>query len=368
MIVLIPAYEPDERLIDLVEALRTADPQLGTLVVDDGSGPAFQTLFDAARARGATVLIQPANAGKGHALKRGFAHVAAHHPDADVVCADCDGQHSVFDILRVAARVRESSATMVLGARQPSGTVPLRSRVGNAVTRRAFSLATGVRLHDTQTGLRGYPASALTWLQTVPGGRYEYELNLLLEATACGLEIDEVAIATIYLDGNASSHFRPVVDSLRIYAPMLRFVASSFAAFLVDTLAVLVLHALTGSLLVSVLGARAVSATVNFVANRTVVFEQGRSRRVGSAAVRYLALAGTLLAANVAMMAVLTSTGLPLLVAKVLTEAVLVVVSYRFQRTVVFAVPAARSVAHSTARPAWTAASQVSHKQHRPPA
>lgn len=378
MIVLVPAYEPDERLVDLVRSLRTADADLGVLVVDDGSGPTYAAVFDAARALGATVLTQPANVGKGHVLKVGFAHIERHHPGADVVCADCDGQHSVVDILRVATRVRESEAAMVLGARQFSGRVPARSRLGNAVTRRMFSLATGRVLHDTQTGLRGYPAAVLGWLQTVPGERFEYELNLLLEATATRREIEEVAIATIYLDGNSSSHFRPVADSVRIYAPLLKFVGSSLGAFAVDTVALLALQALTGSLLVSVLGARVVSSAVNFAVNRSLVFDRGRSRHLRVAALRYYALTLVLLTANVTSLWALTTVGVPLLAAKVATEAVLFVASYRVQRTVVFGAPPDDALPPPAAsRPgepqqagaqttdAHTTASQGTHKRRR---
>jgi len=88
-----------------------------------------------------------------------------------------------------------------------------------------------------------------------------------------------------------------------------------------------------------VLGARAVSSTVNFVTNRRLVFESARERPVGSAAVRYSALVVLLLAANYALLLTLTSAGLALLPAKVLTEAVLFVASYELQRRVVFARP-----------------------------
>ncbi len=94
---------------------------------------------------------------------------------------------------------------------------------------------------DTQTGLRGYPASMLPWLRSVRGERYEYELNLLLEAKQAGYAIESVDIATVYLDHNSGSHFRPLADSVRIYAPLLKFLASSFAAFLVDTVVFLLL-------------------------------------------------------------------------------------------------------------------------------
>lgn len=334
---LVPAYEPAALLVDLVSSLRAADPALHVVVVDDGSGPAFAPVFAAAQAAGALVLTHPTNRGKGAALKTGFACVVSAFPGHDVVCADCDGQHSVVDVLRVAERLHTSEAAMVLGSRRFVGDVPLRSRVGNSVTRAMFRLSTGLDVHDTQTGLRGYPAAMLPWLLTVDGDRYEYELNLLLRASTTGRSVEEVEIATIYLDENASSHFRPVRDSARIYAPLLRFTLASFAAFLVDTVALLVLHALTGSLLGAVLGARAVSSTVNFVTNRRLVFEAGREKPVASAALRYCAVVGLLLAANYALLLALTSAGLALLPAKVLTEAVLFVASYELQRRVVFA-------------------------------
>lgn len=337
MIVLVPAYEPDRRLVTLVDLLRAAAPDLHVLVVDDGSGPTFAAEFDAVRTAGAEVLVHERNHGKGRALRTGFAHALEHHPGQDVVCADCDGQHGVVDILRVADRVRHTGA-IVLGARRFTGRVPLRSRVGNAVTRNAFRLVTRTPLTDTQTGLRGYPAAELPWLLTVPGDRFEYEITLLLHATASGRPTEEVEIATIYLDGNASSHFRPVVDSLRVYVPLVRFTASSLLAAAVDAALLLVLHALTGALLPSVLLARAASGSLNFLTNRSVVFGRGRTPApLVSSALRYTALAAALVAANYVVLVVLTGVGLGLLAAKVITEVTLFLVSYHVQRRAVFA-------------------------------
>jgi glycosyltransferase involved in cell wall biosynthesis len=335
VIVLVPAYEPDARLVALLDALRTAVPGAHLLVVDDGSGPAFAPVFDAARQRGCVVLTHPVNRGKGAALRTGFRYAVDHHPGADVVCADSDGQHSPTDVLRVAARLRDGGE-LVLGVRAFTGFVPLRSRFGNAVTRTLFRLATGQDVRDTQTGLRAYAAPLLTWLLSVPGDRFEYELNVLLQAVRRRLPIDEIEIDTIYLEGNASSHFHPVVDSLRIYGPLLPFLLSSLGAFVIDAAALLVLHALTGGLLVSVAGARLFSASANFVVNRRFVF-RAAAPGPGASAVRYAALAAVLLGANYGLMAIVTGMGLALLPAKLLTEVGLVAISYLTQRHVVFA-------------------------------
>lgn len=337
MIILIPAYEPDTQLLEVIGAIRAADPALGLVVVDDGSGPAYGQIFDGAGRAGAHVISHPANRGKGSALKTGFGFILDHFPGQDVVCADSDGQHSVVDILRVADLAGTDATSMVLGARTFAGDVPARSRFGNAATRLLFRLATGERISDTQTGLRGYPAAMLPWLLTVGGERYEYELNLLLEAKAAGYGIACVGIATIYLDHNSGSHFRPLADSVRIYAPLLKFLLSSFAGFLIDTVAFLVLSAATGSVLAAVVGSRCLSATANYLINRRLVFKHGREKPARATAARYVALALSLLAANYALLTALAGAGVADLPAKLLTEVALFAVSYAIQQRFLFA-------------------------------
>ncbi len=334
MIVLVPAYEPDARLVDLVGDLLAADPPRHMLVVDDGSGPAAREVFDATAALGAVVVRHDVNRGKGRALKTGFLHAAALWPGEDVVCADSDGQHTASDVLAVAAKVAASRTAMVLGARRFTGPVPSRSKLGNGLTRRLFFLTTGIDLTDTQTGLRAYPAEMLGWLCEVDGERFEYELELLLRAREAGHAIVEVPISTVYLDDNASSHFRPVRDSARVYAPMVRFAASSAVAAVVDYALLFLLHALTGSLAVSVVGARVTSASVNYATNRRFVFRRGGP----SSAPRYAALVAAVLAANWALMHTLVVVlGAGLLLAKLVTEGLLLFVSYAVQQRFVFA-------------------------------
>ncbi len=335
MIILIPSYHPDERLLSLADDLRDL-PGLRVLVVDDGSGPTFAHVFRSLEGRGVTVLRHPLNRGKGAALKTGFAHIGAHFPGEAVVCADSDGQHSPVDILRIAAALEDGTAEIVLGARAFTGTVPLRSRVGNSLTRTTFRVATGHDLRDTQTGLRGFAPQLLPWLLEVPGDRFEYELRQLLTAVRAARTIREIPIATIYLEGNASTHFRPVHDSLRIYGQLLAFVASSLAGFVVDALALAALLTLTGDLVPSIIGARALSATANYSLNRWWVFGRGSGSRVPSFA-RYAALAAVVLLANIALMRSWTSVLGSVAIAKVLTELMLFTSSFLAQRTLVFA-------------------------------
>jgi putative flippase GtrA len=338
MIVLIPAYEPDMKLIRLLEVIVEAGGDIKVLLVNDGSGPEYDEIFDRAAALGCTVIGHRVNRGKGFALKRGFGYVEHFYPGHDVVCADCDGQHSVVDILRVASTIAASRDAMVLGSRKFTGRVPVASRFGNAVTRVVFARATGQRLYDTQTGLRGYPASMLPWLQTVRGDRFEYELNVLLQAEEAGVTIQELPVETIYIEGNASSHFRPLVDSARVYAPLVKFSLSSLGAFAIDVAVLFVATALTGNLLVSVVTARVVSSTFNFVTNRRLVFAHRQGRSSAACASRYFSLVVAIMAVNYGMMHVwYERLGVGLLPSKFLTESALFVASYQIQKRFVFA-------------------------------
>lgn len=335
MIILIPAYEPDQRLVDLVRSIHSAAPTQVVVVVDDGSGPAYDAVFHAVAELDAEVLRYPTNRGKGYALRHGFADIEEHHPRQAVVCADCDGQHTLTDIRRVAQVAEQQPGAVVLGSRLVDA-MPPRSRFGNSVTRVLFGLSTGTPLRDTQTGLRAYGPALLPWLQTVPGDRFEYELSLLLEASRLGIPHVEVPIDTIYLEGNRSSHFRTFADSARVYAPLLKFSLSSLAAFGIDAAVLFTMAAVTGNLVASVVTARVVSSVSNFATNHRLVF-RGSSRRWSSAAARYFALVAVILAANVTLMHLLvTVAGLPLVAGKLLTEAVLFAASFHAQRRFVF--------------------------------
>lgn len=338
-VALIPSYQPDTRLVGLVKALRARGVE--GVVVDDGSGERYRPLFAAAQ-RFATVIGYGSNQGKGHALKRGLAYIQAHYPaDAVVVTVDADGQHDPADVLACAHEASGAQNALVLGCRDFDGNdVPLRSRLGNKLTCQVYRLASGARVSDTQTGLRAFSARLISLMLAVSGERYEYEMNVLLACPAHDVAIREVPIHTIYEEGNPTSHFRPVRDSLLIYRGILAFAASSFVSFLVDyTLFALLsmLAAPYGGLGVAAAnaGARLVSATVNFVLNRKVVFKSTESLYV--TAVRYALLALSILAANtLAMLLLVDLWGVPTILAKLVVEILFFFTSWTAQRSVVF--------------------------------
>lgn len=337
MFVLIPAYEPDKRLLELILHLKASGIS-DILVVDDGSGERYAPLFREAELEGCTVLAHPVNRGKGRALKTGFRYLLDAGRGDTVVCADSDGQHLPRDIMRVAQAVGEAPDRMVLGSRQFTGKVPLRSSIGNTATRKIYSLLADIPLQDTQTGLRGYPPAMLEWLCQVPGERFEYEMNLLLQAPGAGYSFLELPIETVYIDHNHSSHFRPLADSLKIYWPIVKFGSVSLISALLDILLLMLIQSGTGNLLLAVWGARLCSAAFNYGMNKTFVFTGGKPAPVRRSMSKYIALAGVVLLLNYGLMSLLFGqAGLPLLAAKLLTEATLFLFSYWCQQRFVYA-------------------------------
>lgn len=218
--VLIPAYRPTDELVRLVERLA---PQVAVVVVvDDGSGAGYAAVFAGLEGR-CTVLRHDRNLGKGQALKTGLGYIGRQWPHCrGVVTADADGQHRVEDILAVGQAFLHRPEALMLGVRQLKAGTPWRSRLGNSLARGLINRLLGTAWRDTQTGLRALPAACVAACAQLAGQRYEYETHMLVWACRRAMPIVEVPIQTVYIDGNAASHFRPLIDAWRIVYLLVR--------------------------------------------------------------------------------------------------------------------------------------------------
>ena len=333
-LLLIPAYKPDVRMVTLCRELR--DAGFDVLLVDDGSGDSFHPVFEQAKALGCHVERHAVNLGKGRALKTGInAALNMYEHLSGVITADADGQHTCADILRIAAAMEKRPNALVMGMRRFTGNVPFKSRAGNAITRHVYRFVTGVRCHDTQTGLRGIPASALGSMLQLPGERYEYEMTMLLRLRDLRLSLYEMEIETIYIDDNKGSHFHPLRDAARIYSVILRFLLSSILSFGLDyTLYLFCLGTLGFSPWLCYTVARVASSLFNYQLNRMTVFS-GRGGRLSI--VKYYLLATCQLAMGAALVELLHLTlHLNAAWVKIPVDAALFLASYVLQRDFVF--------------------------------
>jgi len=230
--VIIPSYEPDDRLITLLDEFREAG-LTDVILVDDGSGEDYKAIFEMAKKEyGCIVLKHAVNQGKGRGLKTAFNYCLNEYPDMiGCITADSDGQHSVGCIKRCMAALEEHPDALILGVRDFSlDNVPWKSRMGNTITSYICKILEGVEVSDTQTGLRGISREFMKVCMNVEGERFEFETRMLI-ATKNTCEIVEVPIETIYdSKENHQSHFNPVKDSIRVYKVFEKSFAKVIAA------------------------------------------------------------------------------------------------------------------------------------------
>lgn len=335
VVIVIPAFEPDVHLTKLLDKL--CEQPLPIVVVDDGSGERFQAIFDeAAKHPQVTVLKHAVNLGKGQALKTAFNYVLNEYPNATgVVTADADGQHLPENIMGVAKALNEKPHHLILGARHFTGKVPLRSKFGNVVTRYVFATMIGKKLTDTQTGLRGIPAEFLQTCLKIHSTGYEFELQMLIEAVGAHLPIDELPIATIYENNNESSHFNPLLDSLKIYFVFLRFSAIGLVTALVDLLMFVFCFAFTHHLFFSECMARTSGGLFSFAIGKKWVFKS--NDHVLLELTKFTTLWATLLLVSYGLIYTLVNVlNMNVYLSKILIQTLLFFASFSIQRLFVF--------------------------------
>ncbi len=323
-ILLIPSYQPTVLCCELLEELRRVDPT-PIVVVDDGSGLAYRELFQrVSRVADTVVLTNAVNLGKGAALKHGMNHILVNYPGCiGIVTADADGQHSARDILKVASELQARPAEAVLGCRDFKRDVPLRSKLGNIISRYVYRFLIGLNLSDTQTGLRGIPRRLMELSLSIRSNRYEFETEQIITAKAANFKFREVPIQTVYIDDNRGSHFNPILDSFRIYFVLLRYAISSLATALADFLT-----------LGANMSARAVALWIQFMLLKRYVFKSRAGLSIFAAYVAYVFFTGYV---SSAMQVQFTEqlVNSPLL-AKIVVELVIWIFNFMFLRDIIF--------------------------------
>jgi glycosyltransferase involved in cell wall biosynthesis len=199
--VLIPAYNAEASLSELISRLHKVAGDVQIIVVDDGS---VDQTCDVAVSLGVTLLQHKKNRGKGAALQTGFEWVK-HLIGIDYIfTVDADLQHQPEDIPKFLALQRQTGADIIIGWRERRGTrMPVHRRLSNTITSSLVGMRTGITIKDSQCGFRMIRRSVLERIQLESAG-YEAETELLLKAARAGCSIDFVPVHTVY--GNEKSY------------------------------------------------------------------------------------------------------------------------------------------------------------------
>ncbi len=277
LVIVVPSYKPNEKIMQ--EFIDKLSKEFNNIViVDDGSGEEYQKFF-ASFKKDIVVLKHYINLGKGRAIKTAFNYCLNTYPNIKgVITCDCDGQHSVKDIKKCAKVLLENPFKLVIGVRNfDLEQVPFKSRYGNKITRAMFSLFVGINITDTQSGLRGFGKKTMEKFLDLAGERYEYETNMLIATKNEGIEIAEVAIETIYIGKNETSHFNPVKDAFLIYKLFFKYIFASLSSFIIDILLfnlfLKILPNITLEIVIATIISRVISSLYNYKINESLVFK-----------------------------------------------------------------------------------------------
>ena len=332
-IILIPAYEPDEKLIELLKTIN--EKKYDIIIVDDGSGEKYQKIFKACSNK-AKIISYKQNLGKGHALKTGLKYIKdTYQNNYTIVTMDSDGQHKIEDATKILNKASENPYKLILGMRIRDKKVPLRSKIGNTITKEIYKITTGVKVYDTQTGLRAFTDKLTDFFLSIEGERFEYEMNILLECAKNKIEIEEIPIQTIYIENNKHSHFNTIKDSYLVYKEIIKFSLSSITSFIIDYILFAILSLTTNKIILSNITSRIISSTINYILNKNIVFKNKDSKL--TTLTKYILLAITILSLNTVILNILTKQlQINHLIAKIITEIILFILSWLIQKKIIF--------------------------------
>lgn len=215
IVAIIPTYNNQRTIAGVVSAVREHIADI--LVVNDGSTDG--TAGAIAGVHPAHVITFERNRGKGHALAAAFAY-ASEHGYTHAITIDADGQHLPQDLPAFVDAVGREPQTLWIGNRVlpmlDGVPQPPRSRFGARFGTFWYRFHTGLRIDDTQCGLRAYPLHRICNIHVKPG-RYEYEIEILINAAWARIPVKQIPIRLFYQPRSERvSHFRPLRDFARI--------------------------------------------------------------------------------------------------------------------------------------------------------
>ncbi|MCD6047464.1 MAG: gtrA [Gammaproteobacteria bacterium] len=333
--VLIPAFQPEQSLISLVNEL-LENQLINILVVDDGSGANYQKVF-ANLPKQVELLTHEKNQGKGAAIKTGIKYLQNRNLEVPIITVDADGQHLVSDVKKIYDQMLVTPESLVLGVRQFDQSVPWRSRFGNELSRKLFRCLYKYPIEDTQTGLRGIPVTLQKEYLQIPATRYEFESECLIMAVKQKVDIIQLPIETVYIENNRSSHFNPIVDSIKIYFVFFRYCLIALLSFAIDISIFSALQIASGNILLSLVTARVVSGGFNFYMNKYKVYRCHDKALLQRQLFQYVLLSlGVLAGSYVLILGLVHGFNWNVIASKIIVDLFLFVMNFLVQKKYIF--------------------------------
>jgi len=332
----IPAYNPDQQLLHVIANIQQESTHT-IFVIDDGSNKETQKIFTTIREEYKNVIVvrHIINLGKGAALKTIFNYILSNYPQIDgVVTLDSDGQHSTKDCIHILQTLETNVNSFVLGHRTFSKDIPLKSYIGNNISKFIYKIILGRSFKDTQTGLRGISKDFMKQCLSIKSNRFEFETEQLAIAVNNDIHIIEIPIETIYIENNKASSFRPLIDSFRIYFILFRYGLSSIITAIVDFVIFMIALSFGTNILISNMLARTVSIGIQFNLLDKFVFHTKSKIMSFILFALYVYVMGIISAMT--QISIIEHLNISIITAKILVEGILFFINFAFLRLYIF--------------------------------
>lgn len=210
---LIPTYNNDKHVLKVIDSVLEYIQDV--VVVNDGSTDSTLSLLNTYSNK-IHLFSYSKNRGKGYALQFGFHEVVQLGFDY-AITLDSDGQHYASDIPKFVEIIQKHPDSLLIGSRiLIQENMPQKNTFANKFSNFWFTVQTGKKLPDTQTGFRLYPLQKIKKLHLFTK-RYETELEILVRCAWKNIHLIAIPIQVFYSAPNERiTHFRPFQDFARI--------------------------------------------------------------------------------------------------------------------------------------------------------
>ena len=189
LLIIIPAYNEAENIVQVVEELEATVPEYDYVIVNDGSADDTAKIC---RERGYHLLDLPANLGLTGAVQTGMRYAYENGYDA-AIQIDGDGQHDPHYIRKMAERMEETDADLVIGSRFVTEKKPHSLRMlGNTIIEAAIRMTTGQKVSDPTSGMRIFGHRLLK--DMAYGVNYSPEPDTVAYLLRSGAHMEEIQV------------------------------------------------------------------------------------------------------------------------------------------------------------------------------
>lgn len=217
LFVIIPAYNEEKNIENVLKSLLGHNHEAKIIVVDDGSSD--RTSEIAKKTSSSIIVIKhEVNLGKGAALKTGCEE-AIKRSAKILALMDGDGQHLPADAMKLAEKLADENLDIVFGERKFNDIMPFKMKFGNFFLSFATKLLFNVNITDTQCGLRVFTSAAYEKIKWRKMG-YSVETEIVINAFKNKLRCDSAEIETIYNDMSKGTGVR---DGIKIFMNLLKW-------------------------------------------------------------------------------------------------------------------------------------------------